>query len=456
MEYQAKEGGFLYFTLDDEKQYQVHQETVQKPISVKGGTLQGRQIPEEPLYMILNVDMSVRWGWPSCNESLLRETDPEASCCVDCRNATCTKYQPHLETLCKVLDEPTYYDIDYVRIWQRPNKTSLDCSPAAMPTRGWIESHAARYNTEVGSEPLKPIFAGGKKCSSHADCGGYLIAPRGGTCNNGVCQCRSDSTGPRCLARRIGSAAVCKPLEETIVGGASCFTTDRYLQSSQEAASDCGVAEGRGQCVLIKRGGEIPPFFFDHLAIELDMDGGSLAPGGGGNGRCQCTDGWGGAACDRRIQGTSIAACNPEDSCIKARGGCPSAGWAGVLESEGSLENYTTLASYIDAVCTSPNPTTELQTACAEARWTPEGPATYAQCGLWARALHVAKAASCGVSDSNGENSKHNSFAAYGSIAGTLVATLILCSLCLYCCRPRKQATKPPLPIVKPTMTIEP
>merc|ERR1712216_573485 len=136
-------------------------DTITRPINVGGGTLQGRQIPEEPLYIILNVDISKRWDWPYCDEAKL---PPGGSCCVDCRDPKCTNYQPHLVTLCKDLEdpeEPAYYDIDYVRIWQRKNKSNLGCSPIAMPTEGWIESHKARYNSPVASEPWKQVFAGG-------------------------------------------------------------------------------------------------------------------------------------------------------------------------------------------------------------------------------------------------------------------------------------------------------
>ena len=30
-----------------------------------GGTMRSRQMPTEPMYMMLNVDSSPRWGWPS-------------------------------------------------------------------------------------------------------------------------------------------------------------------------------------------------------------------------------------------------------------------------------------------------------------------------------------------------------------------------------------------------------
>ena len=33
-----------------------------------GGTMRSRQMPTEPMYMMLNVDSSPRWGWPSHND----------------------------------------------------------------------------------------------------------------------------------------------------------------------------------------------------------------------------------------------------------------------------------------------------------------------------------------------------------------------------------------------------
>ena len=41
------------------------------------------RIPTEPSYLILNIDLSTRWGWPYC--------PTHCDCaCVDCSNASCT------------------------------------------------------------------------------------------------------------------------------------------------------------------------------------------------------------------------------------------------------------------------------------------------------------------------------------------------------------------------------
>merc|ERR1712216_753659 len=202
------------------------------------GKMLGRQIPEEPTYIMLNIDLATRWGWPDSNSEF-------CDCCSDCRDPKCTTcYYPWdpqnnarqwLADLCTTL--PASYDIDYVRVWQKPGNTRTSCDPADYPTQGWIESHRDRYLLPNMNEPLRPVLAGGSQCASDDDCGTALR----GHCNNstGTCQCKAEWTGPKCVARRIGTALTCCALESESIGGAAC-----YVNSS----TACGVSSGRGQC----------------------------------------------------------------------------------------------------------------------------------------------------------------------------------------------------------------
>ena len=74
IDYDAGADGYAYFEHDGQKLFYVDGHMVQrdKPLHRNGqyvGTMQGRKMPEEPSYLILNMDMSTRWGWPQCHEA---------------------------------------------------------------------------------------------------------------------------------------------------------------------------------------------------------------------------------------------------------------------------------------------------------------------------------------------------------------------------------------------------
>ena len=97
-----------------------------------GGTVSGRTIPEEPMAILLNVDVSTRWGW-------LNQFDN----CTDCRDPACVaEDRPNrdlLLRLCEML--PVAYEIDHVRVWQRrgDDKASTSCDPPGLPTNQHIQ-----------------------------------------------------------------------------------------------------------------------------------------------------------------------------------------------------------------------------------------------------------------------------------------------------------------------------
>lgn len=82
-----------------------------------------RMIPEEPMYMIFNLGMSQDFG------------------VVDIAN----------------LQFPSYMLVDYVRVYQRPDKItndSLGCSPPKYPTAQWISCNRANYMTNPDDSVL--------------------------------------------------------------------------------------------------------------------------------------------------------------------------------------------------------------------------------------------------------------------------------------------------------------
>jgi hypothetical protein len=363
LDWKAGPDGYVDFQMDGKKQFHVNASSAlrEHDITDEGipvGRMLGRQMPEEPSYLMLNIDLSTRWGWPDCNPKY-------CNCCSDCRDTKCTTcYYPWeptknsrqwLANLCKTL--PAWYEIDYVRVWQRPNNIRTGCSPKDYPTQGWIESHRDRYVLPNMNEPLRPVLSGGHQCSSSADCGGSVR----GSCSIGVCQCTHDFTGPRCLVKRIGASSVCRPLEEAAVGGAACYTTSK---------SDCGSSHGRGVCVEAARPGGI------YTPNQTYM----IAPGvwekaGGGDGRCECNAGWAGTSCSVILPMNSSVPKHP-----------PNPAWMG-----------ETIEEFIKERCNCSIQTPELARACDEVLWKPHWKTggAYAGCGAWLRAYWVAKAASC-------------------------------------------------------------
>jgi hypothetical protein len=373
LDWKAGSDGWVHFTMDDKFQFQVNSSSAEREhkITKNGedlGTMLGRQMPEEPSYMMLNIDLAGRWGWPDCNTKY-------CDCCADCRDPKCTTcyypWQPEvnarqwLAELCTTI--PAYYEIDYVRVWQRPGNTRTSCSPKDYPTHGWIESHYENYVLPNMNEPLRPVFAGGAYCTQEADCGGSAR----GLCKDGSCKCQTDWTGPACLVRKAGSSLVCQQLEDAVIGGAACDT---------DSASSCYALRGRGKCVLAARPGGI----YAPNQTLLMPDNKTWKMVGGGLGRCHCNAGWKGSVCTEP-QGT--------DECILAE--FPDPAWMGA-----------DLEEFIKRTCRRTEESVELLSAeqyaalaqaCDEVQWKPhwKSGGNYSSCGSWPRAVWVARALGC-------------------------------------------------------------
>lgn len=103
-------------------------------------------------------------------------------------------------------EDPQYF-INYVRVYQDPNKPEqkVGCSTPERPTRRYIEAHSELYKLETDDQPLRPIQVGRGACDPRADpgkvaretCGG---ATRGHCTNGKVCECKTGWVGPHCLA----------------------------------------------------------------------------------------------------------------------------------------------------------------------------------------------------------------------------------------------------------------
>lgn len=148
----------------------------------------GTQVPDEPMYLLMNTAVASSWGFPvPCPEG--------CDCsCYECGNPDCDCALP--TGFCD--NFPASFEIDYVRVYQAVNepKHKLGCSTKERPTALFIEGHKTRYMGDDDKEPLQPIARGGAKCYSNDDCG----RPRHGNCSNSVCSCEAEYAGSTCLS----------------------------------------------------------------------------------------------------------------------------------------------------------------------------------------------------------------------------------------------------------------
>mmetsp|Transcript_14000 Transcript_14000/g.30953 ORF Transcript_14000/g.30953 Transcript_14000/m.30953 type:complete len:872 (+) Transcript_14000:255-2870(+) len=392
MEWKAGEDGYLRFFLDNEFLYHVDAFTIRRQVNLTKkehpmGTLFSRQLPEEPMSMLLNVDLSTIWNWDQTG-CLSGECD----CCTDCSDMKCwfclvdgVNQRDWLRRLCTTL--PTHYEIDYVRIYQRKadlaknQSTSAEndgyvggvgCSPARAPTQGWIERHRSNYYAPYSYEPLEPVYAGGAVChGNHSFCGSLH---EGGSCGStGRCSCNFGWTGPRCLAKRAGTSRACEALEASLVGGMRCHTNG--------SDSTCGP---HGQCVPLTSRWDRA----NQTLLQIDGPPREVGPG---NGRCRCEEGWGDPHC-----GTAQTQAGLFTQVWPWRRGKAPVGGSCIPDASFRGEE---LEELIAAICGRPLQGSRLVRSvlevCNQVQWKPEGSddaGEYSRCGAWPRAALVVEA----------------------------------------------------------------
>lgn len=206
-------------------------------------------IPVEPMYLILNTDVSPRWGWNGCNpasECMLANPglcSPEGELlCRDCADPNCLRCPEEtawLADFCQDIqpNNPARYLIDYVRIYQDVNDAThtLGCDPPGLPTTDYVAQNWQRYtfNSFIKDAPLLPVQNGGASCSSDVECSN-------GTCRLGECLCDEGWTGPNCYSPCIGDYAVgCQiGLNRTEAPMPSSHPSSSPTTSSSAAPSD--------------------------------------------------------------------------------------------------------------------------------------------------------------------------------------------------------------------------
>lgn len=249
-EWQAgKDDGYVrWYTDKNELIYEITSETLKnKPGARDAISL----IPLEAMYLILNTDISPRWGWNGCNPMDICMLENPGMCsfdgqlqCTDCGDRECLKC-PHttgwLQDFCNDIrpDRPAEYLIDYVRVYQDPNDPAhtVGCDPPDFPTKDYIEANKESFIFDpwTTKEPLVKVRHGGGACRRDDDCGNLLTSDAvlaefetGGSsswaqfvakfpgpvresyCVNGRCKCPDEWTGPFCQSPCIGEYAHCQ------------------------------------------------------------------------------------------------------------------------------------------------------------------------------------------------------------------------------------------------------
>ena len=94
VEWRTGSDGFVGWAIDGVRIFFVGADLLQPHRQVSfngnpGGKLHSRQVPAEPMYMIVNVDLSPRWGWPA-NPRGVECAGCESPDKFDCSNTNCT------------------------------------------------------------------------------------------------------------------------------------------------------------------------------------------------------------------------------------------------------------------------------------------------------------------------------------------------------------------------------
>ena len=229
--------GYVRWSLDGKVQFQLDAGFLNKErtVSREGtpiGTLKGRQIPSEPMYVILNVDASPKWGWPDKPVNMYCTAEGAAARAAHAKMLG--KAAPSwYEEFCENLDA-SVFEIEHVRVYQPPagpdtTHYSIGCDTPEKPTRRYIAGHADFYKQPPPMQnlTLKKVILGGASCTSNKTCN----HAGGGECVAGKCKCPVDWTGPDCTAQAGPAERNCHALEtapvNTQCAAPQIYPTDR-------------------------------------------------------------------------------------------------------------------------------------------------------------------------------------------------------------------------------------
>mmetsp|Transcript_23039 Transcript_23039/g.45542 ORF Transcript_23039/g.45542 Transcript_23039/m.45542 type:complete len:502 (-) Transcript_23039:357-1862(-) len=136
LEWEPGEFGFLRWYLDDDFIFEIPAHSLEQQYA----GLPGRQIPAEPMYLLLNTAMSNNW----------------AAVCGDRDGAANGQRCPpgSTEYCCRIF--PAHFLVDWVRVYQNSNNAAhtVGCSPPKFPTQDFIQANSQLYSPLLSPVPV--------------------------------------------------------------------------------------------------------------------------------------------------------------------------------------------------------------------------------------------------------------------------------------------------------------
>ncbi|GLD99595.1 hypothetical protein PINS_up008321 [Pythium insidiosum] len=181
--------GYIRWMLEGQPLFEIPAASLTEPPQSPTKPNPVKMIPEEPMYLVMNVAVSKEWSATPPNPGrACADHSPSANESVTTRN----------DHICR--EFPLSMKVDYIRVYQdvsSGSNMSVGCDPATHPTREWIQGHLEEYQ---GDKNWHIPVAGGAPCSTDLDCS-VSKDEKSGQCSNGRCVCSSSKwQGPRCLA----------------------------------------------------------------------------------------------------------------------------------------------------------------------------------------------------------------------------------------------------------------
>ncbi|TMW65131.1 hypothetical protein Poli38472_009298 [Pythium oligandrum] len=133
--------GYIRWMLEGAPVFEIPAEAITSPPQNALKTNPLKMMPEEPMYLIMNVALSSQWDASPPNAGrACKDHDKKANA-------------DEIEEAEEICDQfPLYMKVDYVRVYQDVSSTSsmsIGCNPSSHPTKEWIEGHLDEYQNDA-------------------------------------------------------------------------------------------------------------------------------------------------------------------------------------------------------------------------------------------------------------------------------------------------------------------
>jgi len=211
LEWTPDSDGSIKWYLDGDFLYSIGKNTMKN--------VTGAQIPQEPMYLLLNTALSKTWGFP-------QPCPANCPCdCYDCRETKCACAVP--VGMCD--NFPAVFEIDYVRVYQNKldKNQVVGCSTPDFPTSRYIDGHKELFMGEEDTEPLQPIKVGGGACGGGDMHNNSQTCHHASSCVDNKCICANGWVGPYCMATDAHNDIDWEPGEHLVVNSVFVPTSVR-------------------------------------------------------------------------------------------------------------------------------------------------------------------------------------------------------------------------------------